>query len=232
MSPRVDTAAVLVGGKGERLKTLFPDIPKPLVPVAGEPFLDHFLRSLKPLELKKVVLLAGYQAEKFAGYSQRGGEFGFSIELSVEQEPLGSGGALRLAEPLIQGPEFLVFNGDTYFEGALAPLLNCRLGAHLGAIGLLNVAKADRFGTVTLAADQSIHEFREKRIGASGLVNMGVWKFKRDLLKLIPTHQFISLEREFFEKRPKDFLGTRLDGNFTDIGVPEDYQAFNRKMAE
>lgn len=232
MSSRVETAAVLVGGKGERLKALFPDIPKPLVPVAGEPFLDHFLRSLQPLGLKKVVLLAGYQAEKFAGYAERGQEFGFSIELSVEQEPLGSGGALRLAEPLIQGPEFLVFNGDTYFEGALTPLLTCELGAHLGAIGLLNVAKADRFGTVTLAPDQSIQEFHEKKVGTSGLVNMGVWKLKRELLELIPPRQFISLEKEFFEKRPKDFLGARLDGSFTDIGVPEDYQAFNRKMAE
>lgn len=227
---KVRTAGILVGGKGERLKSLFPDIPKPLVPIAGRPFLDHLLTSLAPYQFQDVVLLTGYRSDLFENYLSRSREFGFRIHLSVESMPLGSGGALRNSKILASEPEFLVFNGDTYFEGSLEPLIEAPLDGSLGGIGLLEVTKADRFGTVILNQDRTIREFREKVPGTSGLVNMGVWKLTDRLVQKVAVDRFFSLEKELFAVHPLCFQGIRLSGTFTDIGIPEDYQAFNQKM--
>ncbi|BDU71071.1 nucleotidyltransferase family protein [Mesoterricola silvestris] len=223
------TAIVLAGGFGTRLRAVVSDLPKPLAPIRGIPFLKHLLSQIASQGIRNAVLSVGYLGEKIEkdlGYS-----FGpLSLSYVHEDRPLGTGGAVRFALatlPPTPGPVF-VMNGDSYFPIPLHDLAQDFLG-HQGALACLalkRMSPADRYGTVELGPDGRIYSFREKTALEEGLINGGIYVLSRDFLQVTPADRPFSLETDVFAPRcPQGSLfGREFDAPFIDIGIPEDYR--------
>lgn len=216
-------AIVLAGGLGTRLRPVVPGVPKPLALVAGRPFLAWQLDMLEAQGVRRVLMATCYGADLIR--RELGTHWGeMRLKYVTESEPLGTGGALRNALPLMQDPTVLALNGDTYLALNLARM--CAAHAVLSArvsVAVCQVPDAARFGRVELDAGR-ISAFRATGSPGPGLINAGAYLVQRHLLADTPTGAF-SFERDFLEPRiatlrPAAF---RVDGPFIDIGTPEDY---------
>jgi NDP-sugar pyrophosphorylase family protein len=221
------TAIILAGGLGTRLRTVVPDKPKVLATVAGRPFITYLLDQLGRTGIRRVVLSTGHLAEQFA--DAIGDEYhGLTIVYAEESEPLGTGGAIKFAGQFVDTPHVLVMNGDSYFDADLAAYMAWhRAGGQDASLLLVEVPDASRFGTVELRPD-GVHvaAFREKQPEQiPGRINAGVYLFRREMLDRIPAGR-CSVERDVFPRWLDEFdvRGWVTDGEFLDIGVPDDYQ--------
>lgn len=220
-----DEAIILVGGLGTRLRGVISDVPKPLASVAGRPFLAWVLDNLAKSGLRRVVLAAGYRAEKVqltVGSRWQGMEVGYAIE----ESPLGTGGAVRHAVAKLQGSAVHVINGDTFLSYSPQGLeiATRQLGAAIG-IALAEVSDVSRYGAVDVVQGR-VNSFREKGHHGSGWINAGCYFLTAEALSMLPQEEAFSLETSFLV--PQAGQGkvagfTDTDG-FIDIGVPEDYR--------
>lgn len=221
------TAFVLVGGLGTRLQKVLQGTPKPLAPIGNHPFLDHLLRKLQIEGFTRVALLAGHKGEQFSPFLKRGKEFELEIELFIEDQPLGSAGALAYAAA--HYPDFesaTVINGDTWFTGALKKLRETKVDEKTPcALGLVHQQKADRYGLVELGSHDSIKAFHGKKTNSSGWINAGFMVIHKSILPKVPRNSFCSLETDIYPKLA-NIQGVKLEGTFIDIGIPEDYAQF------
>lgn len=225
-------AFVLAGGLGTRLKQRFGDLPKPLAPFGGKPFLVRQLEWLRGRGIARAVILAGYGAEQVVEALGPGTVEGMTLEFSVEPSPLGTGGALKLAERFVDGPA-LVVNGDTLGDGDPWTLERDRweLGA-LGVVGLYRVEDAAARGRVEKAGAR-ITRFVEKDPDFRGAawVNGGQYAFSPELWRSIPAG-VSSLERDVLPVLAAQgrLSGTECPGRFWDIGTPEDYDRADEEL--
>jgi D,D-heptose 1,7-bisphosphate phosphatase len=228
----VKQAAILIGGKGTRLGDAVRSTPKPLLEVGGRPFVEHVMLNLRRFGFHDFILLAGYQSDvvhdRYGARSAFSQELRANIRVIVEPSPMGTGGALKCAEPYLHD-EFLLLNGDSIFDFNYLDLTNCvedhEPGDWLGRVALLPVADASRYGLVELDAGKIV-AFREKpAIPQSGLVNSGVYWLKSEVLNYIDITP-CSLEQQVFPKLVAEgrLLGRVYNGFFIDIGIPEDLQ--------
>ena len=218
-------AIILAGGLGTRLRKVFPDLPKPLAPVNGEPFLTILLRQLKTFGVERVVLAVGYKAESvMAAYSDRS-DYGLEIAFSVEPEPLGTGGAIKRALALTRGPEVLVLNGDSYAEVSPDAFYAFHKDRRsLFTLALRRVNDTGRYGRVETDASGKILSFAEKAAG-SGLVNAGIYLASRAVFSGVPEDKKISLENAILPALAgHGAYGFETSGLFIDIGLPETYK--------
>ena len=222
-------AVILAGGLGTRLRPVVADTPKPMARVAGRPFLEYVLAQLATVGIKRAVVCSGFKSHALQQHFGDGDKFGIALAWSVEQEPRGTGGALKLAEPLLAGDKWLLTNGDSLFDISLRALVD-EHDAHpaLATLALARVANARRYGRVTLAGDGTIASFDEKAdIDIPGLINSGLYIIERRLLAQIPADRPVSLEREVIAplagKGANGVRGVAFDGFFIDIGIPEDF---------
>ena len=219
-------AFVLCGGLGTRLRPVLSDRPKSMALVAGVPFLQLLLEDLGSQGIGDVVLGTGYMAEQIQAFFQDGADFGLRIRYSREDAPLGTGGALKLAEPLLSDP-VVVLNGDSYVEWSLAATLELFTKRDAAIVIVLQaVPDVSRYGSVSIDADGRVTEFVEKgaRTGA-GLINAGIYLLRKEIVTALPVGETVSLERDVFP----GLLGGKVyglvsDGLFIDIGIPADLQ--------
>ena len=194
--------------------------------VAGVPFLELLLRQLRAQGVTEVVLGTGYKAEQIESYFGDGARVELSIRYSREAEPLGTGGALKLAEPLLGDP-VLVINGDSYVEFDLAEGCDLLRSKDADLVMVLQtVPEVNRYGSVTIDGSKRIIEFVEKggRTG-EGLINAGVYLLRKKVLGQFPSGKAVSLEREVFtELLAGRVYGMPSNGTFIDIGVPTDLE--------
>lgn len=219
-------AFILCGGFGTRLRPVLNDRPKSMAPVAGVPFLELLLRQVREEGIGEAILGTGFLAEQIEEHFGDGGGVGMRLRYSRETEPLGTGGALKLAEPLLSDP-VLVLNGDSFVEWNLDTATRLLEGKGADAVMILQrVPDIARYGSVTLDADDRVTEFVEKGSRAGeGLINAGVYLLRTAILSRLPPGQAISLERDVFPKLPTGKLcGLVTDGIFIDIGIPEDFE--------
>jgi D-glycero-alpha-D-manno-heptose 1-phosphate guanylyltransferase len=216
-------AIVLAGGLGTRLRGVVPDLPKPLAPVGGRPFLAIVLRQLSRHGFRSVVLSVGYRHEMIRDAFGERFE-GLTLVYAVEEQPLGTGGAIRLAVRACDDRDVFVLNGDSYVELDFADMqtIHRESGAVL-TLCAVEVPDASRYGRV-LGENGCVIGFAEKSIAGPGLVNAGVYLMRRDLLEATTPAAF-SFERDVLaarvaELRPRVYVS---HGRFIDIGVPEDY---------
>lgn len=227
--PSPTPACILAGGLGTRLRPLTDALPKPMVPVAGKPFLEHQMVALAGAGVRDFVLAVSYRWESIRNHFGDGSAFGWRIRYSVEPEPLGTGGALAHALPHL--PErFLVLNGDTYLDLDWAAFLEDPWAdeGFDGCIAVRSVTDASAYGSMDLS-DRHVTAFREKvaSMGA-GLVNAGLYALDRRVLEG-RTGSF-SLERDVL---PRVRLAAHpIAGNFVDIGSFDRLDAFRRSMEE
>jgi NDP-sugar pyrophosphorylase family protein len=224
---------ILAGGLGTRLRSLLPDQPKVLAPIAERPFLDVLIEQLLARGARRLVLLLGNRAEQVIAHvrSRRAAwPADLEVELSVESSPLGTGGAVKLAERFCAGA-FLLLNGDTYFDLDMAALLRTHKETRaLLTMVAAEVSDADRYGRLEVSADGFVRRFREKDTSAGpGLINAGVYLMSPAVLAHIPGGRAVSLESEVF---PALLAGgqriavSAQQGTFFDIGTPSSYQGF------
>jgi D-glycero-D-manno-heptose 1,7-bisphosphate phosphatase len=228
-------AALLCGGLGTRLGALTRSTPKPLLPVGDAPFLDVLLFELARQGIRRVLLLAGFAGEQVRDYARTtplADRFGLDIDVVVEAEPAGTGGAVWQARDRLD-PEFLLLNGDSWFDVNIVTLA-CALREDpraIGALALRSLADAGRYGTVAVN-DGRITQFAERpdRPGP-GVVSGGVYAMRRDLLDHL--RPVCSLERDVMAKLAAEgrLLGRTFDGYFIDIGVPLDFARAQEEVA-
>src|SRR5947199_7973551 len=162
-------------------------------------------------------------AEKIESYFGSGNKLAMRIRYSREPEPLGTGGALKLAEPLISDP-VLVLNGDSYVEWSLVPMLELFTSkdGHLVMV-VQAVADVARYGSVLLDQERRVTQFVEKGAAAGpGLINAGVYLLRKQIVRDLPADTAMSLEREVFPRLDRGVYGLISTGLFIDIGIPDD----------
>lgn len=217
-------AIILAGGLGTRLRSVINDLPKPMAPVNGKPFLHYIFQYLKQEQIREVILSVGYKHEVIEEFF--GNEYaGIKIQYSVEEEPLGTGGGIKQAFNLVSGPAY-VLNGDTFFGVNLLSLSDFYFDSKSDMVLALKKLKDfDRYGTVQLNAENRITKFDEKKFVQEGLINGGVYFFDKQLFSKAETETKFSFEKEVLEKHTGNlkFTGKVFQGYFIDIGIPEDY---------
>lgn len=220
-------AIILAGGLGTRLRSVAPDMPKPMAPVAGRPFLDHLLSYLEGQGIEEAVLSVGHLREQIIShYGDCSGKI--RITYAIEETPLGTGGALMLALSLASQSPVFVVNGDTWLE------LDYRAmhAAHMSAGALISVAAkpmddAARYGRLRIEAGR-ITGFEARGSAGPGVINAGVYLVDREALLArmrdgLP--EKFSFEADFLEPEVRQLqpLAYNTNAGFIDIGVPEDY---------
>ena len=238
MMPEPCHVFILAGGRGTRLQALFPDQPKPMVPVAGKPFLERQVSLLASQGFRDFVFCVGYRAEQISDYFRDGARWGIQIAYSDEPQPLGTAGALKQAAGLWSGAA-LVLNGDTYLDTDYQALVQqhrrrAERGA-IGSLGLLRVDDCSRFGQVQLAPDGRIERFIEKQAATvqAGLVNAGAYVLEPSILERIPAGRPVSIEYETFPALVAEgggLFGVTLTGTFIDIGTPQGHAALEQRL--
>lgn len=226
-------AILLCGGMGTRLRSVVADRPKPMADICGKPFLQYLLEMLRDKGITEVIFALGYMGEMIEEYFQDGSAFGLKIAYSYEEEPLGTGGAIRNALPKILEEEVLVLNADTYFPMDYQGLLRFHQ-ENDGDFSLATRAVPDisRYGAVRRDPAGRILAWNEKlNEGAqplSGEINGGIYVMKKSLVAEIPEGKQ-SLEQDCIPKwlsEGKRIFGLPFEGYFMDIGIPKDYQQF------
>ncbi len=219
-------AAILAGGLGTRLRSVVSDRPKVMATVAGRPFITHLLDQLVESGIRKTVLCTGYMAamiQEELGYNYCGMELSYSIE----DIPLGTGGALRNAVGMVSGDMLLVLNGDSYCRCDIADFIvrQAASGACAGMV-LARVEDVSRFGTVQTNEASRVESFIEKGGEAGpGWINAGIYLLPIAKISAIPENCSVSLERELIPSLiANGIYGHQCAGSFIDIGIPEEYQ--------
>lgn len=196
---QIEQAFVLAGGKGERLRPLTDSVPKPLVEVNGTPILEYTIRLLARHGVQEVILATGYMHEKLEAHFGSGEGFGLSIVYSVEKEPLGTGGALKEAEAMLD-ETFFMFNGDNIADFDLSAMAKLHLSEKaMATIALAEVDDVSGFGVARVNGGK-ITEFVEKpqNTGPHGrLVNAGAYVIEKSAVKMLPDG-FSLIERAMF----------------------------------
>ncbi len=220
----IDQAIILAGGFGTRLGDLTKQIPKPMLLISGKPFLEYLILHLKCSGIRKIVLSTGYLSEKISNYFGDGSIYGVEIVYSEERESLGTGGAVKLAEPLLDDC-FLVLNGDSFFNIEYRNIFQSLFTKDILAVmSLRRVDDVSRYGQVTMTSGNIITRFSEKSHNkVSGVVNAGVYAMSNDIFNFIPEGNS-SLEVDIFPKivNSQKLAGHEFDEYFIDIGLPGD----------
>jgi len=217
-------AIVLAGGLGTRLRGVVADLPKAMAPVNGRPFLAYLLDPLIAAGFDAAILAVGYMSEKIQGHF--GDHYGsLPLRYSVETEPLGTGGAIKLAMAHADASTVFVVNGDTYLELDYGAMLaeHRRAGSCL-TIAVQTVSEAGRYGALDIDAGH-IRGFLEKGRSGPGSINAGVYLLLRELLDRYPLPPAFSFETDLLMPHVKEIapLAFQTQGIFIDIGVPKDY---------
>jgi D-glycero-alpha-D-manno-heptose 1-phosphate guanylyltransferase len=222
------SAVILAGGRGTRLGALTDEIPKPMLPIDGHPFIEYLVWQLCAFGIGTIVISCGYRGEIIRQYFGHGKRWGIEIRYSSEETPLGTGGATRLASELVDDERFLLLNGDSVCEVDCRALLDAVSNDILGTMTLTRVPDGSRYGTVELATDGRVAAFRQGDPGGGpALVNAGVYALRKEFVDLIPHGGPSSLERDVLPKLTGRISGVVSDGYFIDMGLPETYEQLN-----
>lgn len=223
-------AIVLAGGFGTRLSTVVSDVPKPMAPINGRPFLEYLLDDLNEKGISRVILAVGYKKEIIKSYFKKKYK-NIDIIYSNEDIPLGTGGAIKKALILAEDENIFIINGDTFFDVNLKEMYqfhkknNSKL-----TLAIKEMEKFDRYGSLILEGDKII-KFEEKKYVDKGYINGGIYLINKELLKKEEKENF-SFEKEILEneKFMIEKYGYEAEGYFIDIGIPQDYYKFEKRI--
>jgi D-glycero-D-manno-heptose 1,7-bisphosphate phosphatase len=219
---RSTQCVILAGGLGTRLGALAAGKVKPLVEVGGQPFLRILVRRAASLGFRRILLLAGYKADQIAAFAREAERewADVQVEVSIEPEPLGTAGAIAHACEKLED-SFILLNGDSFFDFDWTDLISMGHDWRDAEIILALRFEPDtsRYGVVEMEENR-VAGFRERGTGEGGLINGGVYFFRRSAVSTLPARG--SLERETLPKLAlaKKLAGKIYGGDFIDIGTP------------
>ncbi len=217
-------AIVLAGGRGTRVQHLYPNLPKPLIPVAGKPWLYWVLSNLSRQGLSSVVVSSGYRSAQIQDFARNVKLPGIELICVAEDEPLGTaGGFVNVCATVPSLHEHsLICNGDSLALADLTPLFASLESTEIdGAMLALPVDDAARYGTLDVTTDGHLLGFAEKRPSA-GIINAGVYLFKNKLLPYFPENKPLSFEYDVFPSLLMDGVKIKVvttAAPFLDIGT-------------
>lgn len=228
-------AIILAGGLGTRLREVVPDLPKPMAPIRGKPFLAYLLDYLQKAGMTSVVLSIHYAGEIIKNYFKNDFQ-GLSITYAEEKKLLGTGGAIQYALTYIphQDEPVFVLNGDTFVTLDYKAMLAAHLDSkRLLSICLRHMQESGRYGTVKINDEKRIIAFQEKTENSVGLINAGVYLLDPHIFEKFNLPEQFSFETEFLLPfistiAPQAFMAQDY---FIDIGIPTDYAKANRELA-
>ena len=230
----IKEAILLAGGLGTRLKQIVPDLPKTMAPVAGQPFLKYVIRYFLSQGIEKFIFSLGHKHEIIEEFLKN--EFPYlHYELSIEQEALGTGGAVQLACRRASQANIVIINGDTIFKADIheAVLFHDEKNAECTLL-LKPMLNFDRYGVVELDDEYTVSNFKEKQFFQSGDINAGVYilNVEHFLDKGLP--EKFSFEKDYLEKfyPERKIFGMIQDEYFIDIGIPQDYQRAQKELKQ
>ena len=219
-------AIILAGGFGTRLSMVVSDVPKPMAPINGRPFLEYLLDDLNEKGINRVILAVGYKKEIIKNHFK---EKYRNIEIiySNEDKPLGTGGAIKKALTLAKDEDIFIINGDTFFNVDLEEMYqfhkknNSKL-----TLAIKEMEKFDRYGSLILEG-YKIVKFEEKKYIDKGYINGGIYLIKKELLTKDEKESF-SFEKDILENESLKIkkYAYKSEGYFIDIGIPEDYYRY------
>ena len=218
-------AVVLCGGLGTRLRSILPDQQKCMAPILGMPFLEILLKLLARSGFGSVVLAAGYKSDDIA--SRFGSQYGgMSVHMSIEEAPLGTAGAVRLAMQRVAGDHFVVLNGDTFLLVDFLALEDLWLTHQDSVIVAREVPEVDRYGCLNIQDGRVLGIF-EKGGSGKGFVNAGCYLFNRAEFESFKVHSPLSLEKDVLPAliEARSVRALKYTGPFIDIGIPESFRA-------
>ena len=229
LMPANTDVLILAGGFGTRLQPVVPDLPKPLADVVNRPFVQHLIEVVEAYQFRSITLCTGYKFGSFNSMIKSRNE---KIEFSVEDKPMGTAGALRLAfdrrksRKLLCSDPVLVMNGDSICDANLGRFVNW-FNSTKFSVGLITVRSDDTSGSGSIEIDQDNRKIRynEKlETAESGWINAGVYCINHEVFEIIPVDRYVSLEREIFPALSKDQLGAWTEcETLIDIGTPDNY---------
>ncbi len=225
-------AIILAGGKGTRLGKIVSDLPKPLAPVQGQPFIFILIRFLVFHKIDQIIISTFHLAKKFNENLESLNKISKNISLINEPAPLGTGGAVRfVCREMNPEEHVLVLNGDTFFDFDLSGFV--QKYRKVSALALKKVPDSSRYGTVEIS-NGNVTKFIEKApLQKDGNIYAGFGILKvKDLLTFLPEGPS-SLENDFFPKLLQEnqlLKGEVYAGKFIDIGIPEDYRFANTRF--
>lgn len=223
---------ILAGGLGTRLSSVISDLPKCMAPIAGKPFLAYVIHYLQKEGVQKFIFSLGYKNEVIIDFIKT--ELSaINYQLSIEEEFLGTGGAIKLACNKAMEKTVLIVNGDTLFMidvNKLAAFHNM-CGADC-TLSLKPMQNFDRYGAVELNKDYSIKSFNEKKFYETGLINGGMYTLHAENFLKEDLPEKFSFEKEYLEKYfdKRRMYGVVQDEYFIDIGIPEDYERAQKEF--
>lgn len=232
-------AVILVGGEGTRMRPLTDTRPKPMLMLVDRPIVEHQLDHLRRHGITDVVFSCGYRPEAIQSHFGDGASIGMKLSYVVDPEPLGTGGAVKNAEPLIHADEIVVRNGDILTDLDIGALADAhRTSGALGTLTLTPVEDPSAFGLVRLGPDRRVEAFLEKprpdelRPGEPFLINAGTYFLARDVLQAIPAGRAVSIERETFPALAATgrLFGFPSECYWRDIGNPVSYREANQDV--
>jgi len=237
MSHGVRQAVIMVGGKGTRLLPLTNSRPKPVLPVLNKPCLRYLVESLAGAGIKEIIMACGYRSAQLVNAIGDGSDLGIRIEYSYEDEPLGTGGAMKLIEDRLDDV-FVAANGDVFADIFLEEEIEAHFasGAQV-TIALIEVTNPCDFGIARLDPDGRILEFKEKPKPEevfSNLVNAGVYVINKAVLSDVPVASFFDFSKDLMPillSRGDVIQGFILKGTWRDVGRPSDLLGVNLEMA-
>lgn len=229
-------AVILVGGLGTRLRPLTCNIPKPMIPLANRPLIEHMLLRLRDQGIDEVVLAVRYLADRFRATLGDGSQLGLKLHIIEEPEAMGTAGAVKNVEHLLDGDTY-IFNGDVVTDLDLRAMLEFhREQKSKATIALTPVEDPTQFGLVEMNADQRILRFIEKPRAEdvrTNLINAGIYIINVDVFRYVPPNEFYMFERGLFPvllQTGDPMFGYPTRDYWTDIGKPPAYLEVNHDI--
>ncbi|QTA38491.1 HAD-IIIA family hydrolase [Thermosipho ferrireducens] len=237
----ISQIVILTGGLGTRLRSAVKDIPKPMAPICGKPFLEYLVSLLKENGFKRFLFLTGYKSEVIKNYFHNGKKFGVKIDYVREEKLLGTAGAIFNAWEKLDD-EFILINGDTFFDIQYEILLDFLYFRNVESLIVLKYSNnVSRYGFVEINDDYKVVKFIEKgklpENYIDGYINGGIYYFRKKALKKYYNDykgKNVSLENAIFPFLVKDrkLYGLPMGGEFVDIGIPKDYRNAQKLIPE
>jgi len=223
----IKEAILLAGGLGTRLQAVVPELPKPMAPVNGRPFIEYVLDHLIANNVRRFILSVGYKHQAFVSHFADDYK-NCQILFSVENEPLGTGGAIKKAMEYAENEDVLVLNADTFFRVDISSFGSVYNKAFPDiAVALRQMNDVGRYGCVQVNENMQITGFAEKNESSgSGFINGGMYIMKKNIFNALQLPDKFSIEKDFLEKYYNRLIMRAFPSNafFLDIGIPEDYE--------
>ncbi|MBV9962551.1 MAG: nucleotidyltransferase family protein [Parafilimonas sp.] len=216
---------ILAGGLGTRLRSVVSDLPKCMAPVNGKPFLDYVINYFQQQCINNIIFSLGYKHEVIEEHISSHFSH-LTFHFSIEEEPLGTGGAIKKACSLVNSKNVFVTNGDTLFKANTSALQNFHQQKKADCtLALKPMKNFDRYGVIELNEDDSIKSFNEKKYYEQGLINGGLYMLNVESFLKESFPEKFSFETAYLEKyyNQHKMFGLIQDEYFIDIGIPEDY---------